>query len=134
MAKVYNVFISHSWDHVSDLMSLRRLLESRGYFHVNFLETPPHDPINSQNSAYVKTVIRKHIRESDVVIGMAGVYTTYSEWMKWELDTAIEERKPILGVIPWGQINVSSVIQQRAKECVRWNTESIVDAIRRLSI
>ena len=103
MAKIYNVFISHSWDHVSDLMSLRRLLENRGYFHVNFLETPPHDPIDS-----------------------------YSEWMKWELDTAIEERKPILGVIPWGQINVSSVIQQRAKECVRWNTESIVDAIRRL--
>ena len=132
MAKTYNVFISHSWDPVSDLMSLRRLLESRGYFHVNFLETPPHDPINSQNSNYVKSVIRSNIRNADVVIGMAGVYASYSEWMRWELDTAISEGKPILGVIPWGQVNVSTVIQQRANELVRWNTESIVDAIRRL--
>ena len=113
-------------------MNLRRLLENRGYFHVNFMETPPHDPINSINSTYVKSVIRGHLRNSDVVIGMAGVYASYSEWMKWELDTAIELGKPILGVIPWGQVNVSSVIQTRAKELVRWNTESIVDAIRKL--
>ena len=132
MAKVYNVFISHSWDHVDDLRNLRRLLENRGYFKVNFLETPPHDAINSENSTYVRSVIRGHIRNADVVIGMAGVYASYSEWMRWELDTAIEEKRPILGVIPWGQVNVSSVVQARAKELVRWNTESIVDAIRRL--
>lgn len=132
MAKTYNVFISHSWDHVDDLRNLRKLLENRGYFHVNFMETPPHDPINSSSSAYVKSVIRGHLRDSDVVIGMAGVYASYSEWMKWELDTAIELRKPILGVIPWGQVNVSLVIQTRANELVHWNTESIVDAIRRL--
>lgn len=132
MAKLYNVFISHSWDHVDDLRNLRRLLENRGYFNVNFMETPPHDPINSLNSAYVKSVIKGHLRNSDVVIGIAGVYASYSEWMKWELDTAIELRKPILGIVPWGQINVSREVQDRAKEVVRWNTESIVDAIRRL--
>lgn len=132
MAKIYNVFISHSWDHVADLMSLRRLLENRGYFHVRFMETPPHDPIESSNSNYVKSRIRENIKASDVVIGMAGVYASYSNWMKWELDTAAELKKPILGVIPWGQINVSIVIQERAQKLVRWNTESIVDAIRQL--
>lgn len=132
MARTYNVFISHSWDHVDDLRNLRRLLENRGYFKVNFMETPPHDPINSSNSAYVKSVIKGHLRDSDVVIGMAGVYASYSEWMKWELDTAKELRKPILGVVPWGQTNVSREVQDRADEIVRWNTESIVDAIRRL--
>ena len=132
MAKTYNVFIRHSWDHVDDLKNLRKLLENRGYFHVNFLETPPHAPINSYDSDYIKSVIRGHLRDSDVVIGMAGVYASYSEWMKWELDTAIELKEPILGVIPWGQVNVSSVIQNRANELVRWNTESIVDAIRKL--
>lgn len=132
MAKTYNVFISHSWDHVVDLRNLRNLLENRGYFHVNFMEIPPHDPINSCNSTYVKSVIRGHLRDSNVVIGMAGVYASYSEWMRWELDTAIELGKPILGVIPRGQVNISTVIQTRANELVRWNTESIVDAIRRL--
>lgn len=132
MAKTYSLFISHSWDHVDDLRNLRNLLENRGYFHVNFLETPPHDPINSINSTYVKSVIRNHIRNSNVVIGLAGVYASQSEWMRWELDTAIAEGIPVLGVIPWGQVNVSKVVQDRANEIVRWNTESIVEAIRRL--
>lgn len=132
MSRTYNVFISHSWDHVEDLNNLRRLLENRGYFKVNFMETPPHDPINSSNTSYIKSVISDHLRNSDVVIGMAGVYASYSEWMKWELDTAIDLKRPILGVVPWGQINVSNVVQERANEIVRWNSESIVDAIRRL--
>jgi len=132
MARTYNVFISHSWDHVDDLNNLRRLLENRGYFKVNFMETPPHDPINSSNTSYIKSIIRDHLKNSDVVIGMAGVYASYSEWMKWELDTAIDLKRPILGVVPWGQVNVSNVVQERANVIVRWNSESIVDAIRRL--
>ena len=113
-------------------MSLRRLLLTRGYFNVQFLETPPHDPINSSNSSYVKSVIRDNISRSDVVIGMAGVYASYSDWMRWELDTAKSLGKPILGVVPWGQVNVSRVVQERADMIVRWNTESIVEAVRRL--
>lgn len=132
MARMYSIFISHSWDYVSDLMSLRRLLLTRGYFNVQFLETPPHDPINSSNSSYVKSVIRDNISRSDVVIGMAGVYASYSDWMRWELDTAKSLGKPILGVVPWGQVNVSRVVQERADLIVRWNTESIVEAVRRL--
>ncbi len=38
MAKTYKIFISHSWSHVNDLKSLRNLLESRGYFNVEFTE------------------------------------------------------------------------------------------------
>lgn len=132
MAKTYNVFISHSWDHVDDLMNLRRLLENRGYFKVVFLETPPHDPINSSNAYYIKAKIKAHIEAADVVIGLAGLYASVSEWMQWELETAQNLKRPILGVVPWGQINVSRVVQEKAKEVVRWNTESIVDAIRRL--
>ena len=132
MAKTYSVFISHSWDHVDDLRNIRSMLENRGYFHVIFMETPPHDPIDSTNSTYVKSVIRDHIRKSNVVIGLAGVYASHSEWMRWELDTAKAEGIPILGVVPWGQVNVSKVVQERATETVRWNTENIVDAIRRI--
>lgn len=45
MAKTYKIFISHSWSHVNDLKSLRNLLESRGYFNVEFTEFPPTDSI-----------------------------------------------------------------------------------------
>lgn len=133
MAKTYNIFISHSWDHINDLMNLRRLLENRGYFKVEFFEVPPHDPIESANSDYVKSRIKQKIALSDVVIGIAGIYASYSEWMKWELNTAKSMGKPILGVIPWNQQRVSQIVEQISDRIVRWNTESIVDAIREMS-
>lgn len=131
MAKTYQVFISHSWSHVNDLRNLRNLLESRGYFHVEFTEVPPKNPINSANAYYVKQRLSEKIASSDVVLGIAGIYASYSDWMEWELDKAIANNIPIIGVVPWGQINISRVVSNRAKEIVRWNTESIVAAIRR---
>ena len=131
MAKTYSVFISHSWDHVDDLKNLRNLLEKRGYFHVEFEEASPEEPINSENSAYIRRRLKEKISNSDIVLGIAGMYASYSDWMKWELDTAIAEEVPIVGVIPWGQERISKVVTERSVEDVHWNTESIADAIRR---
>lgn len=133
MAKIYKIFISHSWDHVEDLMNLRNLLNQRGYINVEFEEVPPHDPIDSYNSAYIKNKITQRIIDSDVVIGLAGMYASYSSWMEWELNQAIQRGKPILGVIPRGQERVSETVRSKADAIVRWNTESIVEAIRNLA-
>lgn len=131
MAKIYKVFISHSWSHVDDLKALRNLLKSRGYFNVEFTEVPPTDSINSSNSYYVRQRLSEKIASSDVVLGIAGLYASFSEWMSWELDKAIEKNIPIIGVIPRGHERISSVVGSRADEVVRWNTESIVAAIRK---
>lgn len=131
MAKTYNVFISHSWAHIDDLKNLRNLLEARGYFNVEFEEVAPDDPIDSENAEYIKNRLREKIKNSDIVLGIAGVYSTYSEWIEWELDTAIKNDIPIVGVIPRGQERISTIVSSRAKEVVRWNTESIVEAIRK---
>lgn len=129
--KTYNVFISHSWDHVEDLKNLRTLLEERGYFQVDFTEASPENPIHSDKNQYVRIALSRKIGESNVILGIAGIYASYSEWMQWELDKAIEKGIPIVGVKPWGNSNISKVVSDRAKEVVNWNTESIVTAIRK---
>ena len=131
MAKTYKIFISHSWSHVNDLKSLRNLLESRGYFNVEFTEFPPTDSINSMNTYYIRQRISERIAASDIVLGIAGIYASSSDWMKWELDKAIEKGVPIIGVIPRGQERISAIVNDRADEIVHWNTESIVSAIRK---
>ena len=131
MAKVYKVFISHSWAYVQDLKSLRNLLENRGYFNVTFEEASPDIPINSENAYYIRARLKQKILNSDVVLGVAGIYASHSEWMRWELDKAVENNIPIIGVVPRGKERVSAVVSTRAKEIVRWNTDSIVNAIRR---
>ena len=131
MARTYSVFISHSWDHVEDLKGLRNLLKKRGYFPVEFEEVSPEERIKSENPAYIRRRLKEKISNSDIVLGIAGVYASHSDWMEWELDTAIAEGIPIVGVIPRGQQNLSSTVKSRAEECVGWNTESIVKAIRK---
>jgi len=130
MAKTYNVFISHSWAYVNDLKNLRNLLNNRGYFNVEFEEASPDEPINSENASYIKQRLKQKIKNSDIVLGIAGMYASYSDWMEWELDTALDNDIPIVGVIPRGQERISQVVSSRSKQDVNWNTESIVEAIR----
>jgi hypothetical protein len=130
MAKNYKIFVSHSWAYSDDLYSLQRLLNARGYFNVEFTEATKDVPINSQNAAYIKTVLRNKIITSDIVLAMAGIYATYSEWMVWEMDTAKSYGIPIIGIVPRGQERISSEVFSRSIVDVRWNTESIVEAIR----
>lgn len=130
MAKDYKIFISHSWSYTADLEALQNLLNSRGYFNVEFLEASKKTPINSEHAPYVKSVLKNKILESDIVLALAGVYATHSEWMIWEMETAKANNIPIVGVIPRGQERISSEVYSRSKVDVNWNTESIVEAIR----
>ncbi len=130
MAKDYKVFISHSWQYSNDLISLRKLLNERGYFNVSFEEVPKDQPIDSINATYIKTRLSQKIDNSDIVIGLAGMYASYSYWMEWELSKAQNLGKPIIGVIPWGQERISTTVSSKSIVDVRWNIESIVNAIR----
>ncbi len=130
MAKTYSIFISHSWQNSDALESLRKLLNDRGYFNVEFEEVSKDEPINSTNAYYIKQRLAEKIGNSNIVIGLAGMYASYSDWMEWELDKALDLEVPIIGVIPRGQERISTTVSSRSKIDVRWNTESIVAAIR----
>ena len=81
MSKDYNVFVSHSWQHVQALQDLKKLLKASD-IDIEFTEVEPDDPIESDDNTYVRYCLRKKIKESDVLIALAGVYATHSEWMK----------------------------------------------------
>ena len=133
MAYDYKIFISHSWAYSDDLEALQNLLNLRGYFNVEFMEASKKVPINSERAQYVKSVLKKKILNSDIVLGLAAIYASHSEWMIWELKTAINHKIPIIGIIPRGQLRISSEVEKRSVVDVRWNTESIVQAIRNYS-
>lgn len=115
---------------MDDLKNLRNLLNNRGYFNVEFEEATPDEPINSNNAEYIKRRLREKIKNADILLGIAGVYASYSAWMEWELDTAIKNDIPIIGVISKGQERISQVVYSCSKVDVKWNTESIIEAIR----
>lgn len=130
MAKQYKIFISHSWQYSDTLETLRNLINARSYFSATYEESTKDKPINSEDESYVKRRLAQKIANSDIVLALAGVYASHSSWMEWELDKAIELGVPIVGVIPRGQDRISTIVSSRSVAVVRWNTESIIAAIR----
>lgn len=133
MTKTYSLFISHSWDHDDTLQSLKNLLNGREYFNAEYTQIEKDCPINSENAAVVKANITKKLKESDVLLAIAGVFASHSDWMQWEMDKAKGLGLNVIGVIPWGQQRVSTEVSNRSVVDVRWNADSIVDAIRMYS-
>lgn len=133
MAKTYSLFISHSWDYDDTLKNLKDLLDSRGYFPAVYTQVEKDCPINSEKAAVIKANITKRLNESDVLLAIAGLYASYSEWMQWEMDKAKELGLNVIGVIPRGQERISTEVSNRSVIDVRWNADSIVTAIREYS-
>jgi len=135
MAKTYNLFISHSWAYSDAYEKLISLLDNASHFSYRDYSVPKDDPIHdAPNSEALYEAIKRQMASCHVVLIMAGVYATYSTWIKKEITIAQTEfvnGKPILGIKPWAQTNVSSVVSEAAVEIVSWNTDSIVQAIRR---
>ena len=130
MAKTYKLFISHRWEYNDMLQNLKNLLNERGYFSAEYYQIEKDSPVNSENASVIKANITKRLKESDVVLAIAGVSASYSEWMQWEMDKALELRLKIVGVIPRGNERISQEVYKRSVEDVRWNTESVIKAIR----
>jgi hypothetical protein len=63
-------------------------------------------------------------------LAISGIYASHSEWIEWEILTSHCNNIPIIGVAPWGQERISKTVTDYSVADVRWNTESIVQAIR----
>ena len=135
MAKTYNIFISHSWSYSDAYEKLIALLEKRPYFSFRDYSVPKDDPIHdAPNSQALYDAIKRQMTPCHVVLVMAGVYATYSPWIRKEIKiakTEFQNPKPVIAVKPWAQTNISQFVRDNADEIVAWNTDSIVDAIRR---
>lgn len=133
----YNLFISHSWKYSNDYDRLVEKLKGYSYFTFKNYSVPSKDPIDINGNYYKKKLreaIENQMRLCSIIVVIAGKYTSYSDSIDMELDVAIEMGKPILAIEPWGSIATSQRAKNVADEIVAWNTESIVKAIRRLSI
>ena len=133
--KTYNLFISHSWTYNNAYENLTSLLDDAKYFYYRNYSVPKDDPIhNANNSKELYEAIKNQVRYAHVVIILAGVYSSYSKWIDKEIEIAQELGKPILAVEPWGAEKTSAKVKNSADKRVKWNTDSIVSAIREISL
>lgn len=131
---MYNLFISHSWNYNNTYDDLVRLLNNKPYFSYKNYSVPKNDPIhNASNDYQLKSAIRQQMRPASCVLILAGVYATYSKWINIEIELAKELNKKIIAIEPRASKSTSTIVKNSADIIVRWNTDSIVNAIRELS-
>lgn len=127
----YNLFISHSWNYSDAYDGLVNLLNAKPYFDYKNYSVPKNDPIHNAPYDYqLKAAIRNQMQPASCVLILAGVYSSYSKWINIEIQLAQEMGKKIIAIEPWGAERTSIVVKNAADEIVKWNTDSIVSAIR----
>ncbi len=135
--RTHGLFISHSWSYSDSYEKLVALLRGRPYFAFKNYSVPRDDPIhNAATDAALRQAIRNQMASCGVVIILAGVYATYSNWIDKEIDLAesgFHSRKPIVAIEPWRSERTSRRVKDAADRIAKWNADSIVRAIRELA-
>lgn len=127
----YNLFISHSWTYSDAYEKLVNLLDADPYFTYKNYSVPKNDPIHNATYDYqLKAAIRNQMQHASCVLILAGVYSTYSKWINIEIQLAQEMGKKIIAIEPWGAEKTSIKVKNSANTIVKWQTSSIVKAIR----
>lgn len=128
---IYNLFISHSWAYGDAYDILIRMLDSDRYFKYKDYSVPKNNRIHNATYDYqLRAAIKNQMQHASCVLILAGVYATYSKWINIEIQLAKEMNKPIIAIEPWGSERTSLIVKNNANKIVRWNTSSIISAIR----
>ncbi len=133
--KSYHLFISHSWTHADQYNNLVNLLDQAKNFRYHNYSISKYDPVHSRSDKELSNAIHDQMQPCGIVIVLAGVYAEYSKWIDKEIKIAksgFSKPKPILAIRPWTN-EISPAVRDNADQVVKWDTESIVAAIRALA-
>lgn len=132
--KSYHIFISHAWDYSSDYEKMKKWFDDEPFFQWSDYSVPLSNPINADSKRELCEKLRNKISLCSCVVILSGMYAAYSEWVDYEIETAVAFGKPIIGVKPWGQQRIPTVVSNNADVMVGWNSPSVIQAVREYSL
>ena len=80
----------------------------------------------------IKEEFIAQIKESEAVIVLATLYEEKTDLVKFQMDVAEANEKPIIAIRPFGgTIETPADLVERASEHLEWNDREIVNALKR---
>lgn len=134
MVKTYRLFISHSWAYGD---AYEKIIQFFADQNLNYYDhsVPINDPIHTNGTdMQLRDAIDAKIKGTSCVIILAGVYSSYSKWIQKEIEIAKSYGKPIIAVEPWASEKTSQIVKNNADIIVKWQSKSVVDAIKNYSV
>lgn len=133
MTTIKKVFISHCWDYSDDYDKLKEWAENTPRVTIYDYSISADKKLTGLTDSQLKDTITERIRQCSVFIVPTAVYSSFSDWVKFEIKTASNMNKPILGVNPWAQQHYSQTVTANADKIVGWQEKSVQSAIKELS-
>ena len=132
MSKQYRLFISHSWAYGDAYDKVIKMINSQSLEYYDH-SVPRNDPIHTNGTDVdLYNAIEAKIKGTSCLLILAGVYASYSKWIQIEIKIAKEYNKPIISIEPWASEKTSSIVKDNANKIVKWQSSSIVEAIKEL--
>ena len=128
--KTRNLFISHAWNYSDDYNTVVKWLNDAQNFSWKNYSVPSHDSCSEKTNSGLKNCLTRQISPASGVIIISGMYAAHSDWIQYEINEAVRLGKTIIGVRPWGQERVPTIVSDNAKVMVNWNSTSIIKAVR----
>ncbi len=127
--KIVRLFISHSWDYSEDYVTLVNFLRRIDDFDFYNYSVPKHNPLSADTDKKLLDELCDQLRGCHILIVLATMRPTYSEWIQKEILIANVYDKAVLAILPRGQKRVASIITTYSDKLVKWNVKSIRKAI-----
>lgn len=132
--KRYRIFISHAWTYNESYHRLVKMLNSAPYFYWENYSVPKYDPKKTKTKRGLYLALQNQVKPTNVVIVLAGMYVNHREWIENEIKISKYFKKPVIGIYPWESVKVPVIVRNSVKALVKWNTQSIINAIRKFAI
>jgi hypothetical protein len=130
MSKIYRLFVSHSWAYTDAYGKLIELLNSQNLNYYNH-SVPMNNPIHTNGTdKQLYEAIKNKISGTNCILVLAGVYSSYSKWISKEIEISNVFGKPIIAIEPWASERTSKIVKENATVIVKWQSASIVRAIK----
>jgi hypothetical protein len=125
------VFVTHTFAETDDYLRVFEFLEAKEHFFYLNVSKPENVPTSGGLDA-IKEEFIVQIKASEAVIVLATLYDEKPDLVKFQLDVADANEKPVIAIRPFGGMADSSPdLIERASEHIEWNDREIVNALKR---
>lgn len=92
------IFVCHRWDYNADYYNLLKKFQHYDFPVTNY-SVPEHDPLEWLGFILTYAQLAEQVRQCNYFI-IIGRRATDTDWCRYEVQVAVEYRKPILAVTP----------------------------------
>lgn len=121
-----NIIISHQLRYNGEYNTLKRKMDELSWRHLDY-SVPSHSPLNIEGKRRIAAALKEQVRQCNFFIVFARMAAVNSEWVRKEVEFALEYGKYILGVRPHGYNgDIPIFIQEACDDIFGFNTNAII--------